>query len=91
VPPENARALARAVIDLLHDPARCAWMRACGQRKAALYDWSIIAKRVLSYYEELIAAQPDLKTRSSAGKRRIIRVRHLFNWRRLSRRRKVAA
>lgn len=92
VPPENARELARAAIDLLRDPTRCAEMGACGKRKAAQYDWSIIAQRVLSYYEELIAAQPAFtKVRSSAGKRRIIRVGHLLNWRRLRRRRKVPA
>ena len=92
VPPENARELARAAIDLLRDPTRRAEMGACGKRKAAQYDWSIIAQRVLSYYEELIAALPaSTKFRSSAGKRRIIRVRHLLNWRRLKRKQKVPA
>ena len=87
VPPENARAISRAIVDLLRDPTRCAEMGARGKHKAAEYDWSIIAQRVLSYYEELIAAQPGFtKARSSAGKRRIIRVRHLLNWRRLGRR-----
>ena len=87
VPPENPNAISRAIVELLKDPSRCAEMGARGKRKAAQYDWSIIAQRVLSYYEELIAAQPALtKTRSSAGKRRIIRVRHLLDWRRLGRR-----
>jgi phosphatidylinositol alpha-mannosyltransferase len=91
VPPQDERAIARAVIALLSDPARRAAMADCGRRKAARYDWSIIAQRVLDYYDELIAAQPPLKTKSSAGKRRIIRVRHLLDWRRLRYRRKAAA
>ena len=79
------------MIDLLRDPAHRAAMSACGKNKAAQYDWSIIAKRVLAYYDELIAAQPPAKTKSTVGRRRIVRVRHLLNWRRLRGRRKVAA
>ena len=87
VPPENSRAIARAIVELLKNPAQCAEMGARGKRTAAQYDWSIIARRVLAYYEQLIAAQPVFtKTRSSVGKRRIIRVRHLLDWRRLGRR-----
>ena len=89
VPPTDDEALARAIAQLLRDPAQRAAMSACGKAKAAQYDWSIIAKRVLAYYDELIAAQP--KTKLTAGRRRIIRVRHLLNWRRLRGRRKVAA
>ncbi len=93
VPPEDAPALARAVIQLLNDPARRAAMSECGKRKAIQYDWSRIAGRVLAYYEELIAAQPvaATKIKSSTGIRRIVRVRHLLNWRRLRYRRKAAA
>jgi phosphatidylinositol alpha-mannosyltransferase len=90
VPPMDDQAIARAIVQLLNDPAQCASMSARGRAKAAQYDWSIIAQRVLAYYDELIAAQPT-KIKSSAGKRRIIRVRHLLNWRRLRERRKVAA
>ena len=92
-PPENARAHARAVIELLRDPARRAQMGECGRRKAVRYDWSIIAQRVLAYYDELIAAQPIpvTKAKSSTRNRRIIRVRHLLDWRRLRHRRKAAA
>jgi phosphatidylinositol alpha-mannosyltransferase len=87
VPPEDSRAITRAIVGLLQDPTQGAEMGARGRLKAAQYDWSLIARRVLGYYEELIAAQPAFtKARSSAGKRRIIRVRHLLNWRRLGRR-----
>ncbi len=83
VPPGDEQALARAVIELLRDPERRARMRECGRRKAAQYDWGIIARRVLAYYEQLIAAQPaKQKTKSSAGQRRIVRVRHLLGLRR---------
>ncbi len=89
VPPTDDEVLARAIAQLLRDPAQRAAMSASGKTKAAQYDWSIIAKRVLAYYNELIAAQPKVK--STAGRRRIVRVRHLLNWRRLRSRRKVAA
>ena len=81
VPPQNERAIARAVIQLLRDPTRCAQMSECGKRKARDYGWSIVARRVLSYYQDLLAAR-TLAThiQSSAGKRRIARVRHLLNW-----------
>lgn len=93
VPPMNEQALAQAVIDLLNDPARRAEMSERGKRKAEQYDWSIIAQRVLAYYDELIAAHPvaATKAKSSTGMRRIIRVRHLLDWRRLRRRRKATA
>ncbi len=82
VPPGDEQALARAVIDLLRDPERRARMSECGKRKAAQYDWSIIARQVLGYYERLILAQPAERAKSSAGKRRIVRVRHLLGLRR---------
>ncbi|MBI4788143.1 MAG: glycosyltransferase family 4 protein [Chloroflexi bacterium] len=88
VPPGNEQAIARALVHLLRDPARRAEMTLCGKRKALEYDWSIIAKRVLTYYQDLLAAR-SLAThiQSTAGKWRMARVRHLLNWPR--RRRKV--
>ncbi len=84
VPPEDEQALAHALIDLLNDPERRAKLCAAGKAKAAEYDWDLIARRVLAYYEELIAAQPA-PVPSSVGKHRTVRVRHLF---RLPRRKK---
>jgi hypothetical protein len=58
-------------------------MSEAGRRKAAQYDWDIVARRVLTYYEQLIAAQPAMsKIQPSSGKRRIVRVRHLLGLRR---------
>lgn len=81
VPPGAEQALARAVIDLLRDPARRAQMGECGKRKAAQYDWSIIAQQVLAYYDELLAARAAWAARqkSRVGKRRFVRVRHLLS------------
>jgi phosphatidylinositol alpha-mannosyltransferase len=89
VPPKDEQAIARAIIDLVRDPTRRAQMSAAGKYKAAQYDWDIIARRVLAYYEQLIAAHDALPTsKRSAGKRRIARVRHLL---RLPRRQKKSA
>jgi phosphatidylinositol alpha-mannosyltransferase len=79
VPPKDEPALANALIDLLHDPQRRAAMSDCGKRKAAEYDWSIIAQRVLGYYSELMRAkQAASQVKSSTNKRRIVRVRNLL-------------
>jgi hypothetical protein len=82
VPPVDEQLLAQAIINLLRDPQRCAAMRECGKRKAAQYDWSIIARRVLDYYDQLIAAHAHAaKAKSLAGKRRFARVRKILGWR----------
>jgi phosphatidylinositol alpha-mannosyltransferase len=83
VPPGDEQTIARTVIALLCDPARRAQMSECGKRQAAQYDWSIIAQRVLAYYEQLIAARAAMprKVKSSVNKRRIVQVRHLLHWR----------
>jgi phosphatidylinositol alpha-mannosyltransferase len=83
VAPEDDRAIAHAIIELLTDSARRAQMGECGNRKAQQYDWSIVAQRVLAYYRDLMATR-DLATQiqSSPGKRRIVRVPHWLTWRR---------
>ncbi|MGY1679546.1 glycosyltransferase family 4 protein [Geodermatophilus sp. SYSU D01176] len=50
----DARALARAVSDLLADPERRARLAATGRRVAAEYDWSVVARRVLAVYETVL-------------------------------------
>ncbi len=75
VPPENAHALANALIQLLNSPKLRTNMTACGKAKAAQYDWSIIAQRVLDYYQNLLA------TRDLAGRISPSRLRHLLGWR----------
>lgn len=89
VPPKDEPALANALIALLRDPQRRAAMSDCGKRKAAEYDWSIIAQRVLGYYAELMRAkQATRQVKSSTNNRRIVRVRNLLK---LPRRRKREA
>jgi phosphatidylinositol alpha-mannosyltransferase len=44
-------ALARALVELLADPARRAELSARGRQVAAGYDWSVVAARVLAVYE----------------------------------------
>lgn len=55
VAPEDAEALADALIALLNDPQRRTALSAAGRRKAATYDWGIIAQRMLDHYAELRA------------------------------------
>jgi len=79
VPPQDEQAIARAAIELLQSPERRAQMSAAGRRTAAQYDWDIIARRVLAYYEELIAASNATRRNSAlTTTSRFARVRHLF-------------
>jgi phosphatidylinositol alpha-mannosyltransferase len=50
----DARDLARALSDLLADPARRARLSDTGRRVAAEYDWSVVARRVLAVYETVV-------------------------------------
>ena len=54
VEPENERALCEAIVRLLRDPALRREMGERGRRKAARYNWPIIAHRVLDFYYQLI-------------------------------------
>jgi phosphatidylinositol alpha-mannosyltransferase len=47
-------ALARALGDLLADPARRAELSAAGPRAAAPYDWKVLARRILAVYETVV-------------------------------------
>ncbi len=53
VPPKDEDALANAIGALVRDPARRWHMSTACRAKAAQYDWSIIAQRVLDYYEQV--------------------------------------
>ncbi len=58
VPPEDEPALAEAIIHLLGDPEARSSMAVRGRETAAQYDWSVVAPRVLSYYQELLDKRP---------------------------------
>lgn len=55
VEPENERALAEAIIRVLRDPALRSTMGEQGRLKAQQYDWPIVARRVLSIYEQALS------------------------------------
>lgn len=57
VSPKDERALADAILRLLRDPGLRARMGENGRRKAAGYDWPIVARRVLDVYEQLQAGE----------------------------------
>ncbi|HYM16224.1 MAG TPA: glycosyltransferase family 4 protein [Dehalococcoidia bacterium] len=54
VRPEDAQALADALIELLHDPARSAEMARRGRERAQYFSWDRVSRQVISYYERLI-------------------------------------
>ena len=54
-----------AVLGLLADPERRAALRALGQDRARVFDWGVVADRVLAVYETVIAGahgEPDQPT-----------------------------
>jgi phosphatidylinositol alpha-mannosyltransferase len=59
VEPESERALAEAIVRLLRDPALRQEMGELGRRKAARYDWPIIARQVLGLYEQLLQQKAE--------------------------------
>jgi phosphatidylinositol alpha-mannosyltransferase len=52
-PPRDSEALARALIELLGNPERREVMAGRGQLKAQAYDWGIVARQTLAYYERV--------------------------------------
>lgn len=80
-PPKDEDALAAAISALLRAPNRRAQMAHACKAKAAQYDWSIIAQRVLEYYDQ-VRAQTRLapaKTKMSYRKS-ITQMGRLLNW-----------
>lgn len=61
---ENSDDLARVVSELLSDPARCAELSAQGKLRAAEFDWSVVAERIVDVYESIrvpgVIVEPDL-------------------------------
>ncbi len=79
VPPGDEQAIARSILDLLNDSNKRDGMSECGRRKAAQFDWSIIAEQVLNYYDDLLSER-TLGRKHTSGKRRMARVRTFLGW-----------
>ncbi|MBV9011436.1 MAG: glycosyltransferase family 4 protein [Pseudonocardiales bacterium] len=58
VPAGSPTALSAALDDLLGDPDRRAALAAAGRARAAMWDWPVVARRVLQVYETAVAADP---------------------------------
>ena len=58
VPPGAPAALAEALDDLLDDPGRRADLAATGRRRSVMWDWPVVARRVVQVYETAVAADP---------------------------------
>lgn len=54
----SPNALSAALGDLLDDPAGRAALAAAGRRRAAMWDWPVVARRVLQVYHSAVAADP---------------------------------
>lgn len=72
VQPEDAEALAAALLRLLRDAELRRQMGARGRETAVAYDWPLVADRVLAYYHETLDAQMSA---SVVGRVRFGRVR----------------
>jgi len=59
VEPENETSLAEAIVRLLRNPVLRHQMGEQGRRKAARYDWPIVARQVLQVYQTLSPAGPQ--------------------------------
>ena len=86
----DPRALAETLCALLADPARRAELAAGGARAAAVYDWDVLARRILAVYDtvlppgggevtageddETFPAVPPARSQARSARRR--RVRH---------------
>ncbi len=62
VPPEDEVALVDALGGLLRNPPLRAAMGSAGQRKAASYDWHLVARRVLDVYEQFVPVRSENRT-----------------------------
>jgi phosphatidylinositol alpha-mannosyltransferase len=51
-------ALSTALDRLLDDPVRRAELAAAGRRRVAMWDWPVVARRVLQVYRSAVAADP---------------------------------
>lgn len=58
VPAGSPAALSVALDDLFGDPERRAALAAAGRARAAMWDWPVVARRVLQVYETAVAADP---------------------------------
>jgi phosphatidylinositol alpha-mannosyltransferase len=58
VNPRDEKALAEALLRLLHDRELRERMGDMGRTKASNYSWETIAKQVMSYYQDLLEGRP---------------------------------
>ena len=61
---ENSADLARVVSELLSNAIRCSELSAKGKLRAAEFDWSVVAERIIGVYESIrvpgVKVEPDL-------------------------------
>jgi len=55
--PADTKSLAKAIIDLLNDPARCDRMGRAGRRQAEQFTWERNAAETLALYQSLLSAR----------------------------------
>lgn len=67
VRPKDERALSRALVQVINDPAQQCEMGENGRLKAREYSWERIARRVLSYYERVLLAEQSSRESQGTG------------------------
>ena len=65
VPPEDPRALARAIMRMMDYPETASRYRVAGSRRALEYSWDVIAEEVMGYYREILRRHGSLRPNAS--------------------------
>jgi phosphatidylinositol alpha-mannosyltransferase len=67
VRPRNSWQLAEAIVKLINDRDLCCRMAEKGKEKALNYDWSVLAGRILDFYQETLDKIKDRETAPATG------------------------
>ena len=67
VKPQDTRALADGILEVLRNPQRAKAMAERGRERAVHYSWDRVSQRVLSYYERLIYERKLIERERAGG------------------------
>ncbi len=70
---EEPADLAAVLVELLADPARRTSLAAAGSQRARLFDWSVVAARIIAVYETVIEGRMAARAEPQTGWNRFLR------------------